>query len=329
MKTIAIVFLWLVFSAGVMAEIIGDTDDPMVIGGGARPIGMGRAFTAVGDDADAPLINPAAVATIKAPQVMTMFTNLLGDIYYSEYCAALPSKVGTFGGAYVATGVNHVLTPVGSTEVYSDYYDNLFVATYSSSLAHFFDYGQNIFLGINGKYFARGWRGGVNQEAAGWSADVGLKYIHNPYVSFGLNNQNIVPVSLGGTIKESSGAEEAVAGRIKAGVALRPIYFNRKWLITSDLDIPSYSARPTTGHLGTEIEVSPNVMLRAGIEQTVDASASSKTSWNPSFGTSFGAGGFRVDYAFHANYNDPALATNYISVSYQGKPSDTIRGEVD
>ena len=88
-----------------LAAVIGTTNDAMTIGGGARPIGMGRAFTALADDA-----NPAGLAALKGPQAMAMYTNLLGEVYYDEFSGAVPTPYGTFGLGYITTGVTGIQT---------------------------------------------------------------------------------------------------------------------------------------------------------------------------------------------------------------------------
>ena len=323
-RFLAVGWLGCLMVGNAAAITTGITDDPFVIGGGARPIGMGRAFTAIAEDADAPLINPAGIANLKAPQAMAMFTNLLGDVYYTEFCGAVPSDRGTFGIGYVSTGVNQALTPDG---VYVDYHDTLLIASYSSSLATFFDHPRNVFFGVGLKLFDRGWTGGVNQTATAWSMDLGLKYILNPYLSFGLSRQNALPVSLGGVLRWSSGAEEAIAGLTKVGVAIKPVQFNKLLLIDLDLDIPAVSSRPTTAHVGAEWQLNKDLALRAGADQSVDAESQTLTSWNPTMGISFGSSGLRVDYAYHPYYNDSSLATSYVSISYQARDWITLEGE--
>jgi long-subunit fatty acid transport protein len=312
----------------VLAAPIALTDDPMVIGGGARPIGMGRAFSAVADDADAPFINPAGLAGLKGPQLMTMFTNLLGEVYYTEYAGAMPTTFGTLGIGYVNTGVSRVTVPVGSSFVYADYHDTLLLLSYGTPLSRFFFYGRNLYAGLNAKIFSRGWTGGYTESASGFNLDLGLKYVLTPYLTFGLNRQNFLPMSLGGVVKLSSGAEEAIAGVTKLGVAVKPIPWGGKVLFAYDVDLPAQSGRPVTMHFGTEWKVSPNLTVRGGLDQSVDAAAASGTSWNPAFGASTELGGFRVDLAHHPYYNDPALANNYISFSYQGAPWYALSGEI-
>lgn len=325
---ITLVIFFQTAAQGLTSDPLVMTDDSTTIGGGARPLGMGRAFVGVADDADAPFINPAGIAGIRSPQVMSMFTNLLGEVYYVELSGVIPAPFGTMGAGYIATGVNQVLTPISSTEsVYTDYHDNLFLLTYSTPLARFFDYGRNFYVGVNAKVFTRGWSGGVSQSALGYSVDLGLKYVATPYLSFGFNRQNILPVALGGVLRWPSGAEEAVAGLYKLGLAVKPKQFSDKLLLAADLDLPAQSGRPITAHLGAEWKIHQFFTVRGGADQSVDAATSTRTSWNPTIGASLGIRGVRVDYAYHPYYNDPALATNYISLSYQGDSLFALTGE--
>lgn len=327
MKKITItILLAAVLAPTARAVLFGETTDPMVIGGGARPLGMGRASVAIAEDADAPFINPAGIAGLRGPQAMSMFTNLLEDVYYIELCGSVPSRIGSFGVGMVATGSKAVLLPQFDN-VYSDYYDNMFLLSYGAPLANFFEYGRNIYLGLNLKYFSRGWTGGIYQSAAGYSADFGIKFIATPYLSFGYNRQNFLPVDLGGVIRYQSGAEEAVSSIHKMGVAVRPKQFASNLLLALDVDLPAQSGRPATAHLGVEWKTNELLMVRMGADQSLDAATPTKTSWNPTFGVSLEYFGFRIDYAHHPYYNDPAYATNYISLSYRGEPRFALIGE--
>jgi hypothetical protein len=322
-----IVIIVLLVSSAALACAVDITDDPMMIGGGARPLGMGRAFTAVVDDADAMFLNPAGAANMRGMQAMSMFTNLLGEIYYVELCGGIPTLYGTFGAGYVATGINNVLYPSGGPgNVYADYYDHLFVLSYGAPLSLFLTYARNVYIGTNLKLFNRGWSGGVNEAATGVSADLGVKVIVSPGLSLGLCRQNLLPVNMGGVLVWPTGAAEAIAGIYRLGVAVRP--YLGKTLLTCDLHLPAYSNRPGTGHLGVEYTVSENMLLRAGADQSVDASSPDRTSWNPTLGLSLGLRGFRFDYTYHPYYNDPMLATQYISISYQGDNSSILSGGV-
>lgn len=316
--------LFLVSCILALASHAVSTDDALTIGGGARPIGMGRAFTAVVDDSDAPFINPAGNATIKGPQAMSMFTNLLGDVYYSEFTGAIPTTYGTVGLGYITTGINGIPT----TPIPTDYYDSLFLASYSFPLAAYFKYWNNIFVGFNYKIFNRGYTGGTNEAATGMSADFGIKAILSPNLSLGLCRQNFLPVSMGGVIRFGGGAEESLASITKLGIAIRPAFFTNL-LIATDADLPAQSGRPVTFHIGTEWKANDYLQFRAGLDQSVDPATATKASFNPAFGMSLGYAGFRVDYAYHPYYNDPSLATTYVSLSFTDKPWFAMKGRVE
>ncbi len=324
---LALVLCVLVCTNAVTASVIGVTDDPLTIGGGARPLGMGRAFGALAGDADAIFINPAGAASLKQPQAMAMFTSLLaGTVYYSEYCGALPADFGAVGVGYITTGVNGVI--IGTSEIETDYYDSVLAFNYASPMSRFFRYGENILVGINLKVFSRGFSGGVNQSSSGFSSDLGLKFVASPYLNFGLVRQNFVPVSLGAGI-QTSGGQEALAGETKVCVAAKPVPFDGQLTLAGDFNIPAVSADPATAHLGAEWKATPDFYLRCGLDQSLDAASPTGTSWNPTIGTSILYSGFRLDYAYHPYYNDPALAVSYVSLSYTGEPWVTLRGRTD
>ena len=316
--------IWLLGFSFCYAAVVGSTDDAMTIGGGARPIGMGRTFTAIADDCDTIFLNPAGLASLKGPQAMSMFTNLLGEIYYMEVSGAVPSPFGTIGVGYITTGVNNIPT----TPISTDYYDSLLALSYSTPLSRFFMYAQNVFVGVNYKIYNRGYTGGVNQFGSGMSMDLGLKYIVSPNLSLGINRQNFLPVSMGGVIRLGSGAEESLASITKVGIAVRPV-FQTKLLVAADMDLPAQTGRPITSHFGIEWKENKYLTLRCGLDQSIDSSTPTKTSWNPAYGVSFGASGFRIDYAYHPYYNDSALATTYVSISYAGEPWFALKGKVE
>jgi hypothetical protein len=321
------------FLSGMPAAsvVVGSTGDPSSIGGGARPIGMGRAFSAIADDADAMFINPAGVAAIKGPQAMTMFSNLLEDVYYTEFTGEIPSPYGTFGLGYFNSAIGNVPTTINSTEtVPADYNDSVLVFNYSSPLGRFFEYGRNIFVGVNYKIFNRGWSGGITDSATGSNADFGVKYIYNQYLSFGLVRANFIPYAMGALLKWSGTqeSEESFTTLTKVGIAVKPpMPYELNVTMDYDIDLPSVSGQPNTSHVGLEWKVNKFLALRGGYEEMPDSNSPTLTTWIPSAGVSLGYDGFRFDYAYRPFYNNTSLATYYISLSYIGEPWYALKGE--
>src|ERR1700689_2585823 len=70
------------------------------IGPGARPVGMGEAFTGVADDIHAIYWNPAGLGTLKSPEMTGMHMQYFQNIQYEFAAFAYPTqRFGTFGFA--------------------------------------------------------------------------------------------------------------------------------------------------------------------------------------------------------------------------------------
>jgi len=65
---------------------------------GARPVGMGEAFTGVADDIHSVYWNPAGLATVRRPELAAMHMEYFQDIQYEWAAFAMPTKShGTWG----------------------------------------------------------------------------------------------------------------------------------------------------------------------------------------------------------------------------------------
>jgi hypothetical protein len=132
---------------------------------------------------------------------------------------------------------------------------------------------------------------------------------------------------LGAKLNWTTGIDEALGGATKLGMAAKFKALDQDILFASDYNLPSFSGLPETGHFGLEWKVNEYLAVRCGYGQILDAASSTGTVWDPSTGVSFGYSGIRVDYAYLASYNDPALTTHYVSLSYMGLPSMALKGE--
>src|SRR5688572_5651049 len=68
------------------------------IGPGARPVGMGEAFTGVADDVHAIYWNPAGLATLKKPELTGMHMQWFQDVSYEHVAFAYPMLSGAAWG---------------------------------------------------------------------------------------------------------------------------------------------------------------------------------------------------------------------------------------
>ena len=76
-----------------------------IAGVGARPLGMGRAYVAIADDANAVFTNPAGLGFQKNWALTSMSTQLYNSTNYALAGAAIPSAYGTFGIGYIGIGI--------------------------------------------------------------------------------------------------------------------------------------------------------------------------------------------------------------------------------
>src|SRR5580704_7749274 len=92
---------------------------------GARPVGMGGAFTAIADDSNAPLYNPAGIVQVQWNEVSAMYAQLYsgltlysgdsttgGDVSHLDesYLAYVsrPSRFGSFGISWANFNTTHL-----------------------------------------------------------------------------------------------------------------------------------------------------------------------------------------------------------------------------
>jgi hypothetical protein len=132
-------------------------------GWGARPVGMGGAFTAVADDSNAPLYNPAGLVQVQWNEVSAMYSRLFSGL-------TLYSGNSTTGGdtvhldqsylAYVSRPIPHVgswglsWTNFNTTHLYREDTVSL---SYARNVGDFYTPFDNaLAFGMNVKYLRRG-----------------------------------------------------------------------------------------------------------------------------------------------------------------------------
>ncbi|MFH1380129.1 MAG: OmpA family protein [bacterium] len=174
-------------------------------GWGARPAGMGGAFTAVADDANAPLYNPAGIMQLKAPELSFMYSKLYTgldevklNLNYLAYVIPT-SSIGSFGLNWASFAANGL------------YREDTFTFSYAQSLNAFAEFENEYLIGTNVKYLRNSFtldRRTQNDPvfANGSSADAitaDLGFLVNFYEeSIGLSVKNINEPDVGLKTKE-------------------------------------------------------------------------------------------------------------------------------
>jgi hypothetical protein len=301
---------------------VPEASDPTRDGGGARPLGLGRAVTASINDSNAIFYNPAGLVAVKSPQLIGMYyTRVFGTYNYFTSSFASPAPWGAVVGlGYVTSGISNIAlyTDTGTAESFATYSDNVLIFSYADSLKRVDHSLQNIYIGANLKYFSKGTSGPINFYAQGSNMDLGVKYMPYNWLTFGANKQNVFTNNL----VWNTGFSEKYSSPTFIGTRL--LDMERGVAYNFDAEFPSASTVPTLYHTGAEVPVSKDFTLRLGADQAHDAT-NSKVLWNFALGMGLKIGMLTVDYAYHTYYNDQNFGSHFVSLSYTGDFENNIK----
>jgi len=174
---------------------------------GARPTGMGGAFTAIADDANAPLYNPAGLVQVQWNEVSAMYAQLFSgltlysgqdtvhlDQSYLAYVSKPLANIGSLGFSWSSFSTTHL------------YREDTLTLTYARNVGDFIPVlGNSLAAGLNMKYMRHGitldsytnndpvFAGG--DTASAFTVDAGLLYKPEEGIldgwRFGVSGQNL------------------------------------------------------------------------------------------------------------------------------------------
>ena len=322
MKKIAAMLIIVICAAGA-ALADGTTSDPMTIGVGARPLGMGKAYVAVAEDGDAIFMNPAGLARSLNPKLTSMYASLMGDINYVVIGGVYPyGAKSAIGAGYIGSSLDGIpLTNSSGASIGTGRWGNnvmfLSYGTYLSELG--LNLGQDVLLGANLKYFSTSGSGGASGEAngtgTGYDLDFGALYPVNPYIMVGADLQNALPASMG-KITYASGASDALQHTLKLGAKINLIGDENAAISSNDIrklygaiDYDyNFKSQPDVLHLGAEFWPTSNLALRAGLDGS-----------DPTAGLGIRISGLEFNYAYHPYAGVNENTTHYFSIGYLGE----------
>ncbi len=230
------------------------------IGFGARPMGMGGAFTAVSNDAQAIFWNPAGLTLLTESELTVMHTKQLGLIPYN--LGAFASQVGThyLGLAFLASG-NDVLK------------ENTFFVSYARTV-QLPVFGATAF-GFNFRYrsssFGNNEDGGENRsqgDAFGYGIDLGLLWSVDKQTRFGIFARDLFNSMIYNNKTMESRYNEAVPTELILGFSRQ---VGKNALLALDWQPSIYADTYAKIRLGGEITFFKMLVLRGGLWQNIDA----------------------------------------------------------
>ena len=245
-------FFALLFGFFFLSPALADIQAALDNGIGARAASMGLAQVAAGQGSEAIYFNPACLSGLKAFQLSSTASEILGVNYTALNCA-WPTDNGVWGllvldasqGGLLETTLDSSGRPVVTGSF--GYGARAYLVSFAREL------GQ-LSIGGNLKYFTENLAG---KAASGYGADLTGLVKLSPALSIGAKIENCLAPQMKWTT--DSGASETLGPNYKVGLAVRP--YAERLLLALDLDL-----KPSPELLsGLEYRFSDNLFLRGGL----------------------------------------------------------------
>lgn len=268
----------------------GGTRSVFAHGAGNRALAMGGAFTAVADDASAPVWNPAGLGIVSRREFQASRATLYGLDMSEEYVAfVLPSwRYGVAAVTFRHFGVSGIEGRDNRNVITNE---NLSNSDTEISLSYGRSLGSALSLGGSLKLQRQSL---ASLNATGIGADfgllaqpadfIGMDAVWAQRVTLGLYLRNLVEPSLR---LDTETVRDPLTFRI--GAAYRHHFFSGS-IILATVDLERSRDINTRLHSGLEFRVHPLVSLRTGLS-AMGPTAGMRTSWR----------GMAIDYAFEDN----------------------------
>ncbi len=281
--------------------------DPLAISVGARALGMGKAYVAVAEEGDTIFTNPAGLGEIDSFQFSSMSANILEDVNYTVLGGVYPLGArSAVGLGYAAASVSGIELRDGSGTYLkrSNFTNSVLLASYGRKLS------EKLSLGINLKYFSQNGSEIEDGDGTGMNLDIGVLQKGLGWFSLGAVGKNILR---SGKIRYKNGEEEELPLIVKIGTRMHVLgeefeaafVSPLKLIAVADADLRLQGSKPTTTHTGLELSLSPNLSLRAGLDQD-----------ELTGGVSLRFAGLGFHYAYHPYGETSQNTTHYFSISF-------------
>ncbi|MDI6731904.1 MAG: S-layer homology domain-containing protein [Candidatus Margulisbacteria bacterium] len=290
--------------------------DPTQIGIGARPLALGRAYSALADDASAIFINPSGLASQDGLRLISMYSSILDGNTYLTAGAANKFQFGTLGLGFinVASPNIEVYEWIGGVPVvvgYMNYNSSILLLSYANTFRDVIQLGGS--LKIYSQGFSSSTITNESSSGLGYDADLGIKFHPRRWLSVGLCAQNFIPSSMSAKFTwTGTGEPEDIPSLVKIGLAVNVLgkdglrqFKDTTLKIMVDYDTSSYYGNET--HLGLEFQPVFPFTLRLGSDNG-----------RLTAGAGFANEDITFDYAYRKIEGAEEKVTHAVSVGYVG-----------
>ena len=269
------------------------------IGYGARPMGMGGAFTALVADAHAVFWNPAGLAFLRKNNFTAMYTKQLGLIPYALGSYAFPVGRNHFGIAFITSG-DDALRESTLIAAYAKAFRLPIVGV--SALGVNFRYRNSTF-GAN----ADGGEERSQGSANGFGLDLGFVKTMGKGTRFGLFLRDVANSLTYNNTTRGVTYSESIPAALVTGIAQR---IHKQAILAVDLEKALYNDIADKIHVGTELSVLKFMVLRGGMYQNIKAEVNRNYSMGVGIRIDKKSFGAQFDFAYLVNdlANSPRIS---------------------
>ena len=252
---------------------------------GARPSGMGSAFTALADDANGVFFNPAGLTNMdlnitEATGSIAFLSHDRTNNFLSIYQQAPPKNY--FGFNIIQYGVGNI--PGTDSNGLST--GNLEDMELAFGVAYAYDLDYHFKAGINASFLYQDLTG-VSAKGFG-GADIGVFFVPTVLYDFTLGASIR---HLGGFLSWTDGSTQILTPDLRMGAALK--LFQQALVLAYDADCFLQYDNTIRHHAGGEFWIQNMLALRGGIDNT-----------NPTFGVSIRYLNYELDYSYEFQLTD-------------------------
>lgn len=293
LKISTLMFLLVYFTTNTTAQRLSNIPGAFSESGfGVRPSGMGLAYAALSNDANAFLTNPAGLLLGRRANFTANYAKLFGLVPSGYFGILYPvKKTMSLGGGFLfvgddalseyTLGISMAFTfpnlPIGHNEIYFD------------------QMSFGVTLKLRRATFGNNETGGENRvqgNGTGFGIDLGYILYINENLSLGVVIRDLI-----NTFQWNSSVSGRYGENVPTTIRIGGAYSLNGVVIAFDLRKSLHSDTSNRGYIGTEIHLIPQVVLRAGFSNNL-GTADLNRRW--SFGMSM-LQGFQENYTVSLN----------------------------
>jgi tetratricopeptide (TPR) repeat protein len=247
-------FIVSLLAASLFAAEDAGRKSPFEMGAGARALGMGNAFTAVGGDPSVMFYNPSLISRLDWQEVSLMHTSLFEGSIYNFASWVVPStRWGGFGIACMRLGTGDIM----KTQQYAE------IGKFSySDLQAMVAYGKSLSGGVSVGSTLKFVQQSLDVYSDnGFGLDVGASWQMTDWLTSAFVVRDLLPARL-----KLQNRQEVIPITFMSAVAVQKEIYPGKLRLGASIDAEKVEGHVLRIHSGTEALFDSSVALRFGHE---------------------------------------------------------------